>query len=86
MAGKLFDLEILSPNAKLFSDRAEMVICPGKEGELGILADHTRFLSTLKAGLVRVKKDAKEDSFKIKEGFIEVDKNKVTILAIPEEV
>ncbi len=81
----LFDLEILSPEKSLFSDKVEMVIVPGKAGELGILANHTRLVSTIRPGLIRIKKEEREESFKIKEGIISVDKNRVIILAIPDE-
>jgi len=78
-------VEILSPEKSLFSDKVEMVIVPGRAGELGILANHTRLVSTIRPGLIRIKKAQGEGSFKIKEGFVEVDKNRVIILAIPEE-
>ena len=78
-------VEILSPEKSLFSDKVEMVIVPGRAGELGILANHTRLVSTIKSGLIRIKKEKREESFKIKEGIISVDKNRVIILAIPEE-
>ncbi len=81
----LFEFEILSPEKSLFSDKVEMVIVPGRAGELGILANHTRFISTIRPGLIRIKKEKREESFKIKEGFIEVDKGRVTVFAIPEE-
>lgn len=83
--GKLFNLNIVSPGGRLFTGEADIVIVPGEMGELGILANHTSLLSTLKPGVIRVKKGAGLETFQISDGFIEVDRNKVTILATPRE-
>lgn len=78
------EVRIITPDSQIERKGIEMVVAPGKVGELGILPKHTSLLSTLKEGQVRIKKKGKEESFKISRGFIEVMKDKVTFLV--EEV
>lgn len=85
MAGKLFSLKIISPDKVLFSGEAEMVVVPGEVGELGVLADHASLLSTLKAGRVRAKMEGGFEAFEVGGGFIEVARNRVTVLVRPKE-
>lgn len=58
-----------------------MVIAPGVEGELGILPRHTPLLTMLKPGELRVKKGGEEISIFVSGGFLEVQPDKVLILA-----
>ncbi len=85
MAGKLFSLEVISPDKVLFSGQVDMVVVPGEVGELGVLTDHAPLLSTLKAGKVRAKSEGRFEAFEIGSGFIEVDRNRVTVLVRPKE-
>lgn len=85
MAGKLFSLKIISPDEVLFSGEVEMVVVPGEVGELGILAEHAPLLSTLKAGRVRAKMEGRFEAFEVGGGFIEVARNRVTVLVRPKE-
>ncbi len=55
-----FRLEIVTPEARTFSDDVEMVVLPGEEGEMGILPLHAPLLSMLKPGELRLKKDGHE--------------------------
>ncbi|MBU1487879.1 ATP synthase F1 subunit epsilon [bacterium] len=73
-------VRIITPDSQIERDGVEMVVAPGKMGELGILPKHTQMLSTLKEGRVRLKKEGKEEGFKISPGFLEVMKDKVTFL------
>jgi len=43
-------LEIVTPEAKAFSEDVEMVVLPGTDGELGIYPQHVPVLTTLKPG------------------------------------
>jgi F-type H+-transporting ATPase subunit epsilon len=59
---------------------ADMVIVPGGEGELGILPRHTPLLSTLRKGVVRVKRGGETKRYPVGEGVVEVCNDKVTLL------
>lgn len=73
-------LTILTPEKKIFSGDADAVSFPGTAGAFQVLDHHAPLISSLKAGQIKVqvKKDAMV--FTIKTGFVEVLKNKVTVL------
>lgn len=50
--------DIVTPEGTLFSGEAEMVVVPGKEGQLGVLPRHAPIVAQLDVGETRVKVDA----------------------------
>ena len=81
-------LEIVTPEARIFSDEVDSVVLPGTEGELGILPEHAPLISTLKPGELAYSKGGKEDFLAVGEGFVEVTQSAVTVLtdmAVREE-
>ncbi|HEU4549848.1 MAG TPA: F0F1 ATP synthase subunit epsilon [Rhizomicrobium sp.] len=80
MANKIaFDL--VSPEKLLLSAEADMVTVPGTEGYMGVMAGHAPLVSTLRAGMVDVQVDGKDDRYFIKGGFAEINPEKITVLA-----
>ena len=55
-------LEIVSPERRAFTDEVDMVVVPGIDGQLGILPHHTRLISALGVGELRIKKGGTEQS------------------------
>ncbi|HTE23589.1 ATP synthase F1 subunit epsilon [Flavitalea sp.] len=77
------NLEILTPERKLFSGDVYGVQLPGVEGSFEVLERHAPLVAALKAGRVKVLKDKSFSPlafFDIQSGFVEVLHNKVTIL------
>jgi len=74
-------LEIVSPERVAYTDEVDMVVVPGIDGELGILPHHTRLISALGVGELRIKKGGTEQSMLISGGFVEVRPDKVIVLA-----
>jgi len=74
-------LEILSPERRAYSDEVDMVVVPGIDGQLGILPHHTRLISVLGVGELRIKKGGTEQSLLISGGFVEVRPDKVIVMA-----
>ena len=74
-------VDILTPDAKLFSAEATYVGLPGSDGSMGILDHHAPLVTTLKAGQVVVRSQEGEESFEVKGGSVEVLNNTVTVLA-----
>ena len=74
-------LEIVTPERLAYSDDVDAVICPGIEGELGILPHHAPLLSTLGLGELRIRKGGQTESFAIAGGFVQVRPDKVVVLA-----
>ena len=65
-----YQLSIITPNGKLFDDQIEFLKVKGSAGELGILARHTPFITTLKKGVLAINQKI---FFAINSGILEVD-------------
>ena len=78
--------DLVSPEQLVFNDKAGMIIVPGKEGDIGVLPGHSKFLSSLRSGRVMVYGEDKQllKSFFLSGGFVEINPEKCIILA--EEV
>jgi F-type H+-transporting ATPase subunit epsilon len=76
------NLEILTPEKKLYSGEVYGVQMPGISGSFEVLEKHAPLVSALKAGKVKVLKDKQQQviNFQIQGGFVEVLNNKVTVL------
>lgn len=75
------NLEILTPDKKVFEGDVTAVTVPGTLGSFQILKDHAPIISTLEDGQVIIKGTAGEEIFNIKGGVVEVLDNKVIVLA-----
>ncbi|MEP6709888.1 MAG: F0F1 ATP synthase subunit epsilon [Verrucomicrobiota bacterium] len=73
-------LEIVTPEAKIYSEDVNMVTLPGTEGELGVYPNHVPLLTTLKPGELRVLKDGRATSLAVGEGFVEIKADGVSVL------
>ena len=74
-------LEIVTPEARVYSDTVETVVIPTVEGEIGILPGHIPLLTQVGAGELRVLKNGKTELLAVGNGFAEIDGDKVSILA-----
>jgi F-type H+-transporting ATPase subunit epsilon len=75
------DCEILTPEGRVFEGRAEMVIVPGAEGELGVLPRHSPIIARLKVGEVRVKFEGNQwRSWAINEGYFKMQYDRAMVL------
>ncbi|SRR3990170_5121110 len=74
-------LEIVAPNRLIMHEEVDEVVCPGIEGELGILPGHIPLLTTLTIGELRYKKNNVFCSIAIGWGYAEVTGHRVVILA-----
>jgi len=75
------NLRLLTPYKSLFEGEVEGVIVPGENGEFGVLAMHTKFVTTLRPGVLRYVKDGQTVKYAVSGGFAEVHQNGVTVLA-----
>jgi F-type H+-transporting ATPase subunit epsilon len=76
-------MEVLVATAEreVYSGQATMLIVPGAEGELGILPKHSPLLSALKSGELQITNGDEVDEVFVSGGYMEVQPDKVTILA-----
>ncbi len=75
------NLEILTPDKKVFEGEVTSVTVPGSQGSFEILNNHAPIISTLDNGKVVVRVAGKEQKFYTVGGVVEVIDNKVIVLA-----
>src|ERR1700761_6121374 len=73
-------LEIITPEAKTFSDDVEQVTLTGGEGEMGILPQHMPLMTQLVAGEITAIKDGKTIFLAVGDGFVQVTGERVSVL------
>src|SRR4051812_7934535 len=73
-------LEIVTPEAKTFSDDVDMVTLTGTDGEMGILPQHMPLMTQLVAGEIHAKKGGENIFLAVGDGFVQVTGDKVSIL------
>ena len=73
-------LEIVTPQATVFSEEVEMVTLPGVEGQMGILPQHVRLMTQLVPGEMIVRKSGQDRFLAVGEGLIEVTGDRVSIV------
>ena len=76
------NLEIITPDKKLFEGQVKSAVFPGSEGSFGLLNNHAAMIATLKKGTIELTEDNNTiHSFEVNGGVVEVLKNKVIVLA-----
>jgi F-type H+-transporting ATPase subunit epsilon len=73
-------LEIVTPEATVYSDDVDMVTLPGVEGQMGVLPQHVRLMTQLVPGEMIVRKDGHDDFMAVGQGLVEVSNERVSIL------
>lgn len=81
MADKTFNLQIISPTRIFYDDQVDMVEMKTSEGEIGVLAGHIPLTAILEPGILRIKKTDGNREAALHDGFVQIQKDKVTILA-----
>ena len=74
-------LEIVTPEARVYSDTVDNVVIPTVEGEIGVLPGHLPLLSQVTDGELRVAKGSANETLVIGDGFVQVQGDKVSVLA-----
>jgi len=73
-------LEIVTPEAKIYSDNVDMVTLTGSEGEMGILPDHVPLMTQLCAGEIIARKGQETILLAVGDGFVQVTGERVAVL------
>ncbi|MEN8162736.1 MAG: ATP synthase F1 subunit epsilon [Acidobacteriota bacterium] len=88
--GERLHLEIVTRHRRVMEVEVDEVRLPGVMGELGILPGHTPLLTALAIGRVSYSADGQERQLVVKNGFAEVQPDRVTVLArealLPDEI
>jgi F-type H+-transporting ATPase subunit epsilon len=83
MADKTFSVSLVTPDGAAFEGEAVMLIVPGADGEIGVLARHAPLIATLKAGSTRVHLGEGDDrvrEFATGPGFFQVKEDRAIAL------
>ena len=85
------NLEVVSPDKKVFSGDISMLIFRSTDGELGILPKHAPLVAGMVPHVMRIKhEDSSESLMAVSGGFVEVTPEKIAVLAsaaeAPEEI
>jgi F-type H+-transporting ATPase subunit epsilon len=73
-------LEIVTPEAKIYSDDVDMVTLTGVEGEMGILPNHVPLMTQLCAGEIVARKGPETIFLAVGDGFVQVTGERVSVL------
>jgi len=74
-------VEIVTPEKRILSAKADEVIAPGGKGLFGVRPGHSPFLSLMEAGPLELREGAARQVYFVAGGFIEVTNDKVLVLA-----
>ena len=83
MAERTFSVSLVTPEGAAFEGEVEMLVVPGADGEIGVLARHAPLIALLKAGSTRVYRDrGSEDvlEFATGPGFFKVEQDRALAL------
>ena len=73
-------LEIVTPEAKIYSEDVDMVTLPGVEGEMGIFPMHIPLMTQVAAGEICARRNGQDHFLAVGEGFVEITGDRVAIL------
>jgi F-type H+-transporting ATPase subunit epsilon len=89
MADQL-QLEIVTPERRVLSEPVNSVTIPGRAGEMQILPGHAALIAELQTGVLTYNQDGTNFQLHVSRGFVEVNHNRVSVLAEiaerPEEI
>ena len=77
---KNFNLEIISPEKIILSEKVNSVTIPSFEGEMTILLDHIPLITFLRPGILRIE-GSKESKYFVEEGTVEFSNNTLIVLS-----
>ena len=79
---KPFHVDVVSPEAVVWSGEAEFVVARTTEGEIGILADHEPTMAALATGTAEIETvDEGRVTIAAHGGFLQIFQNQVTLLS-----
>ncbi len=73
-------LEIVTPEAMIYSEDVDMVTLPGVEGEMGIYPMHVPLMTQISSGELVAKKGGQDHFLAIGEGFVEITGSRVAVM------
>jgi len=75
------NLEIITPEKTIYKDVINSITIPGTLGSFQVLKDHAPLISSFEVGVITVQKNGNKNYFSTSGGTVEVEKNKILVLA-----
>jgi len=75
------NLEIITPEKTAYKDVIDSITIPGTLGSFQVLKDHAPLISSFEVGVITVQKNGNKNYFSTSGGTVEVEKNKILVLA-----
>jgi F-type H+-transporting ATPase subunit epsilon len=73
-------LEVVTPDATVYSEDVDMVTLPGVEGQMGVQPQHVRLMTQLVPGELIVHKGGHDEFMAVGEGLVEITNERVSIV------
>ena len=83
MAERTFSISLVTPEGAAFEGDVEMLVVPGADGEIGVLARHAPLVALLNAGSTRIYRDRQSEDvleFATGPGFFKVEQDRALAL------
>jgi F-type H+-transporting ATPase subunit epsilon len=83
LAGRTFSVSLVTPEGPAFDGEVEMMVVPGADGEIGVLARHAPLVALLKAGSTRIYRERSSEDvleFATGPGFFKVEQDRALAL------
>ena len=77
---KTLRLEIVTPDAVVYSADVDMVTLPAIEGQMGVLPEHIRLMTQMVPGEMIVHRNGRDEFLAVGGGLIEITGDRVSIL------
>jgi len=81
-----FQVDVVSPEAIVWSGEAEFVAARTSEGDIGILADHEPTMAVLSTGAAVIHHGSSRTTIAVHGGFLQIYRNQVTLLSDRAEI
>lgn len=78
---KTLSVSVVTPDGPVLEDEFDMIVCESDSGELGILPGHIPLITPLTISALRLKRTNDTENIAINGGLLEVNQDKITILA-----
>lgn len=78
---KLFDFKLITPEETIFEGKAQEVLLPTLNGEIGVLSGHEPLVTILSPGEIKIKGETEEIHLASMGGFVEINNDVVKVLS-----
>ena len=80
---EIFSIKLVTPSKIFLEANASIVTVPATEGDIGFLANHVSYISSVRPGFISINlENGGEQKIYITEGFVQFNANNLLIIAV----